>query len=280
MTIQRRTQTTNPMNREIRTDPLGRELRTVMLDSSAVTRAKDDDITDGIGFKGHAAVFNSVTQIGGKRWGWREQIGEGAFAKTIKEADVRFLINHNPDLVLARTLSNTLRLSEDNTGLATDADLARTSYGEDLAISLERGDVTQMSFAFRVVKEEWEEGDDDELPLRTLKEVELFDVSAVTYPAYNDTDAGLRTVALDVLARSLNLNGEQRKALDESLDKIAHIDEPANTTRTDVQPPAGTSTGVSRELEEQRLKALGAMTGLSNPKTTRPGLGPFTHKEK
>lgn len=242
---------------EIPTDPLGRELRTVALDSSVVTRSKDD--TKSIGFVGHAAVFNSPTQIGGKRWGWREQIAPGAFAKTIKEADVRFLINHNPDLVLARTVADTLRLSEDDTGLLTDADLARTTYGEDLAISLERGDVTQMSFAFQVVKEEWEEAAEDELPLRTLKELRLFDVSSVTYPAYEDTDGGLRAAAIDVLARSMNLTTSQRAELDAQLGHFARLDEPAHATREEEKPQPAETTGDDADDE---LRMLSAITGL------------------
>lgn len=246
--------------REVPTDALGRELRTVSFDSAVITRSTEDN-ADSIGFLGHAAVFNSITTIGG--WfKFREQIAPGAFAKTIKEADVRFLINHNPDLVLARNMADTLRLSEDKTGLLTDADMARTSYGEDLAISLERGDVTQMSFAFRVVKEEWDEGDEDSTdpPLRTLKELQLFDVSAVTYPAYTDTDAGLNAAALDTLVRSMGMNGDQRRQLEADLDKIARLNEPASATRHDENSqPVGFTTGdAARELQ-----LLGALCGLS-----------------
>jgi HK97 family phage prohead protease len=168
----------------------------------ATVRAAGDD-TGEIRFTGHAAIFESPTWIGPPKWGFQEVIARGAFAKTINESDVRFLINHDPNLILARTTAGTMTLTEDKIGLAVDADLAQTSYGQDLAVSLERGDMSQMSFGFRVVREEWEELETEPgvvIERRTLQEVELFDVSSVTYPAYEDTDGGL---AAATMAREL-----------------------------------------------------------------------------
>ncbi|MEM9566290.1 MAG: HK97 family phage prohead protease [Actinomycetota bacterium] len=150
---------------------------------------------DPIPFRGHAAVFDSRTWIGGKVWGFWEEIARGAFTKTLQECDCRFLDQHDPARLLARyrrVPADTMRLAEDSTGLDVDADLAPTTVGRDLGILLDRGDLTQMSFAFRIVKEEREELEDGTTLWRVL-EVELFDVSTVTYPAYDDTDAGLRT---------------------------------------------------------------------------------------
>jgi uncharacterized protein len=171
-------------------DGAGHVRRLARLSEHAVTRAEGDDAP--IGFRGHASVASNRTWIGSKRYGFWEEIAPGAFAKTLNEADVRFLINHDPNLVLARNTAGTLRLSEDDVGLAVDADLAPTSYGKDLAISLDRGDVTQMSFAFDMIGYEWRIEDDGTEVLRHT-EVALWDVSAVTYPAYADTDAGLRS---------------------------------------------------------------------------------------
>lgn len=190
-------------------DASGHERRVFGLGSTEV-RTGDS----AIGFKGHAAVYGRRTWIGPKKWGFWEQVAPGACAKSIADGDdCRFLINHNPDLILARTAATptpTLRLSEDTVGLVSDADLAPTSYGQDLAISLERGDVTQMSFAFEVTKDTWEtleDGDD----LRTIEEVKLWDVSAVTYPAYTDTDASLRTVGFDLLAGRMGIADETQR---------------------------------------------------------------------
>lgn len=151
---------------------------------------------DKPGITGHAAVFNQLSEDLG---GYREKIQPGAFTDTIKDGDVRALWNHDPNFILARTKSGTLRLAEDNTGLKIDADLPDTTFARDLLKSIDRGDVDQMSFGFMVLPDgsSWrmEEG----TLVRTLLKVELFDVSPVTFPAYPQTDvsarAELRTIA-------------------------------------------------------------------------------------
>jgi HK97 family phage prohead protease len=190
--------------------PDGPEYRYIITGATVERRADDS-----IGFKGYAAKFNKRTQIGPKTWGFQEQIAEGAFAKSIGESDVRFLQNHDPNFVLARSKAGTLRLAEDKIGLPVDADMAPTSYARDLAILLDRGEVDQMSFAFTVVSdkdERWETLDDG-TELRTILRAQLWDVSAVTFPAYKDTTAGLRSVAFDVLADKLGLTTRKRSLL-------------------------------------------------------------------
>lgn len=155
------------------------------------TRAANDD--GSIPFKGHAAVFNKRANIAGI---FEEEFAPGAFAKTLREADVRMLINHDPSLVLARTKPGTLRLSENRRGLLNEADMAPTTYAQDLAISMRRGDVTQMSIMFVAVRENWDET--RKIPLRTVQEARLFDTSVVTFPAYEATDASLRSQIANV----------------------------------------------------------------------------------
>lgn len=144
-------------------------------------------------FRGYAAIFNQRTWIGPVKGGFFEQVASGAFTRAIAEDDVRFLVDHDPAKVLARTASGTLRLREDRRGLAVDADMADVSYARDLAVLLERGDLTEMSFGFFPVTETWSVLKDGN-ELRTLDEVRLMDVSAVAYPAYVGTEASLRTV--------------------------------------------------------------------------------------
>jgi HK97 family phage prohead protease len=157
---------------------------------------RDDTPAEDIGVTGHAAVWDKRAWIGPPKFGFSEQFERGAFNESINGgADVRYLFNHNPDIVLARTKSGTLRLKDDPTGLAVDADIAPTQAGRDLAISLERGDVDQMSVGMQVLEDRWEEvagADGNVYELRTVIRAKLFDVSAVTYPAYEETDAGLR----------------------------------------------------------------------------------------
>jgi hypothetical protein len=140
--------------------------------------------------RGHAAVFNQLSQDLG---GFREQIAPGAFADAIQTDDVRALFNHDPNFILGRNVAKTLRLSEDATGLAIEIDPPDTTYARDLMVSMERGDVTQMSFGFSVRPggQDWAKNDDGQT-VRTLKKLRLFDVSPVVYPAYPQTDIAMR----------------------------------------------------------------------------------------
>lgn len=140
---------------------------------------------------GYAAKFNTNSQNLG---GFVERIAPGAFAKTLKEADIRALFNHDPNFVLGRNRAGTLRMEEDSTGLAYEFDLPDTSLGRDLAVSLERGDISGSSFGFRAIEDEWSETEDG-FPLRTLKSNALRDVGPVTFPAYTDATSSLRSLA-------------------------------------------------------------------------------------
>jgi hypothetical protein len=156
---------------------------------------------------GYAAVFNSETDIGGM---FREQIAPGAFKPSLS-ADVRALFDHDTAHVLGRTKAGTLRLREDDHGLAVEIDLPDTQTGRDLRESMARGDIDGMSFGFRVTKQEWDES--GETPLRTIREVELFEVSVVTFPAYADTEVALRSLDAERQERELKEhNAAQAKA--------------------------------------------------------------------
>jgi len=145
---------------------------------------------DGQGSKlvGHAALFDSLSEDLG---GFREKIDSGAFRKTIRKADVRALFNHDSNYVLGRTASGTLTLKEDNDGLRMENEPPDTQWARDLRVSIERGDINQMSFGFRTVSDRWETKGKESI--RTIEEVELVDVSVVTYPAYADTRVALRS---------------------------------------------------------------------------------------
>jgi HK97 family phage prohead protease len=138
---------------------------------------------------GYAAVFNVAADIGGF---FREQVAPGAFAKAIKGGDVRALFDHRSGAVLGRTKSGTLRMKEDERGLAVEIDLPDTQVARDLVASMERGDIDGMSFGFNVTRQVWDETTDP--PLRTIQEVELHEVSVVTFPAYEETEAALRSL--------------------------------------------------------------------------------------
>ncbi len=152
---------------------------------------------------GHAAVFDTPTTIQSWFGAHRESIAPGAFRKTLQEADVRALFNHNPDWILGRNKAGTLDLAEDNRGLAVTIRPPDTTYARDLIESMRRGDISQMSFGFEVVKDQWTFSEGNELDDRRLLEVRLWDVSPVTFAAYPQTEAFVRS-AIHTLQRYLS----------------------------------------------------------------------------
>lgn len=141
---------------------------------------------NGTTLYGYAALFDSPSEP----MPFVEYVKRGAFAKTLNDgADVRLLIDHE-GVPLARTKSGTMRLTEDERGLAVEAELDPMNPDAARVISaMKRGDLSQMSFAFRTIKDSW----NTDRSVRELKEVQLYDVSVVTFPAYEETVAEIRS---------------------------------------------------------------------------------------
>ena len=138
--------------------------------------------------RGLAAVFNSETVIGGV---FREVIRPGAFTKTIAERDVKMLWNHDTNFPLGSTKAGTLALHESSRGLEVDNDPPSLGLNAGFVESIQRGDVSQMSFGFEVIKENVVRTE-GQMDLREVMEVKLWEVSPVTFPAYTDTEIGAR----------------------------------------------------------------------------------------
>lgn len=147
--------------------------------------------TEEVVIEGYAALFNKRTHLG---W-MQEEIMPGAFDNVMND-DVRCLFNHDPNLVLARSVGGkgTLQLTVDSEGLKYRYTTPDRTFAKDLADAIEAGDVSQSSFAFRAKKVIWIEGGEDEADLRQIIEMDkLVDVSPVTYPAYTDTTVAKRS---------------------------------------------------------------------------------------
>lgn len=155
---------------------------------------------------GHAAVYFVPGDEGTRYLLWddvEERVVRGAFDRALRERqDVRALLNHSPDHVLGRTAAGTLRLSLDERGLVYEADAPDTQAGRDTVALVKRGDVTGSSFGFRVVKDTVtrETRNGQTYYIRTIEDVDLYDVSPVTFPAYEGTDAGARSA---IVARAV-----------------------------------------------------------------------------
>lgn len=183
------------------------EQRTVTISGLEVRAATDKPAT----ILGHAALFNTPSLF----MGFRETIAPAAFKDSVA-GDIRFLWQHDTARVLGRTKAGTLRLWEDDQGLAFENQPPDTTDGRDALTLIERGDVDQMSFGFNVPPggDSWSE-DSDGIPLRTLHTVSLMEISAVTWAAYPQTGVGVMRSAPEWVQRALSSNGVDDKAVAE-----------------------------------------------------------------
>ena len=172
------------------------------MESRVQTKAKIELRKDGDGkdtrtITGYAAVFYDGSEETQFRWAkdYVERVAKGAFQRAIKEDDVRGLFNHDDNLILGRNVAGTLRMEEDSHGLRYEIDLPETAQADAVLTAVKRGDITGCSFSFIATKETFSrEGKDaDEIIVRTIDEVQLYDVGPVTYPAYKGTEVQARS---------------------------------------------------------------------------------------
>lgn len=137
---------------------------------------------------GYAALFNSSTNLGE----FAEVIRPGAFTRTLSALsaqNIRAIYEHDNKSLLGKVGSKTLRLKQDDVGLAFELDLPDTTLGRDLVELVTRGDISGCSFGFLPVSDSWKDGD---VPLRELRDVDLFEITLTSQPAYADTSVQLR----------------------------------------------------------------------------------------
>lgn len=174
-----------------------REERTFEVDGLEVRAG--DGMAPTIG--GYAVVFDSWSEVmvDGRGRPFRERIAPTAFDRALAAApDVRALWNHNSDFPLGRTRNGTLQVRKEGGGLRIELMPPGTSWGRDAVESIRRGDVSGMSFAFQVRRENgdtWAKGADG-VAERTLLDADLFEVSPVVFPAYPATSVGVRAVSV------------------------------------------------------------------------------------
>jgi HK97 family phage prohead protease len=200
-----------------------RETRAVTFDQAEVRKADDGD---GLTFTGHAAVFNQRTWIGPKKWGFYEEVSDGFFDDVLDDR-AAFLVNHDPNILLARN-GSTMTLSVDDKGLVPEARWDPTDPDAiKWAGRVRRGDANEMSFAFTVKEEAWSE-DEAGNEIRTLLKAErLYDVSLVTYPAYEGTDGGMRDQAAEVVKRHRGTDPREDERPRRSAEPVEPVEVPA-----------------------------------------------------
>jgi HK97 family phage prohead protease len=167
----------------------------------AECRAEASD--DAKRIRGYAVVFDSLSVDLG---GFREIIAPDAVNRTMSEGlDVRALVDHDSAKVIGRTRAGTLQLRKDGRGLRIEVEPdPEISYARDIMRAVARGDVSGMSFGFRVLDDEWNY--DEKTPVRTVTDMRISEVSIVTFPAYQATD-------VQVALRSLQSQRPSRRTV-------------------------------------------------------------------
>lgn len=186
-------------------------------------RAKRDE-QHGTYLEGTPIVYDAWADLG---W-YDEQIQRGALDNT-DLTDVRFLINHNTDMIpLARSRNNNenstmqMTVEEDGLHIRVNLDVENNSDARSLYSAVERGDIDGMSFMFVVDGELWEEEESDH-PKRTVTDIEkVFEVSAVTFPAYEQTSISARGLAgaLESAKASLESVRAEKRTIENKKKKI------------------------------------------------------------
>jgi uncharacterized protein len=177
---------------------------------------------------GRPAVFNVLSEDLG---GFRERILPGAFTKTLQEGNCKSLWNHDSNMVLGSVRAGTLTVREDSQGLTFEVTPPDTTWARDSMVSIDRGDVDQMSFMFQCVRDNWLMDYETDEVIRELVECRLYEVSPVTFPAYPQTSCNLR----DKFGTDIN---EEIRAKIEALKNPAAPAEchPAEEPKDQVQP--------------------------------------------
>ena len=160
---------------------------------------------------GYFAVFNNPTEL----WpGCIEQIAPGAFASSLN-GDVRALIDHDTRLVIGRTVAGTLTLREDESGLYGEIKInEHDSDAMNLYARVQRGDVSQCSFGFDIVAEDYVVSPDGQTCTWTIREVKLYEVSVVTFPAYDATSVSARDADSAASLKSTRLERRKKELLE------------------------------------------------------------------
>lgn len=187
------------MNRALR-----REVRPILTEFTA----RDD--SGGPTIEGYFAVFNTIYEIAP---GMTESVAPGAFSRTLS-GDIRALTNHDTTLVLGRTKAHTLELREDEHGLWGRISInPNDGDAMNLYERVKRGDVDQCSFGFEIAAEETDFRDDGSIHW-TIQDVELYEVSACTFPAYKETNITARNAERDeLMKRSVDAWKEEKKGV-------------------------------------------------------------------
>ncbi|WP_395153135.1 HK97 family phage prohead protease [Ilumatobacter sp.] len=208
---------------------------------------------DGFTMEGYGAVFDTPTRIDSWEGKFDEVLSRGSFTKTLSERKPVLQFDHGRDGATGSVPIGAINeIREDSQGLFVSARLHDNARVEPIRQAIDSGAIDGMSFRFRVIRDEWDESGD--IPLRTIREVELFEVGPVVFPAYASTSVGVRSLLADI-------SQEERIQLLAELSPDAASSGTSEEKETDAAP-SGTSGPTSgeraaflRSLELQKVKS-------------------------
>ena len=228
--------------------------RAVTFQTDLELRAADGG-DDGFTLEGYAAVFDSPTRINSWEGNFDERIASGAFAKTLKERKPVIQFDHGHDIATGSVPIAAIEdIREDKRGLYIRARMFDNPRVEPIRQAIAGGAIDGMSFRFRVVKEEWDESGATDL--RTIKELELFELGPVVFPAYASTSVGVRSLLAD-------LDASQRQQL---LDELGGEAGTRATSRQTPEAASGTSGSGGSDPRAVLAIAAAIRAKRSNPK--------------
>lgn len=156
-----------------------------------------DENGDGFTLEGYGAVFDSPTRIDSWEGKFDEIVSRGAFTKTIAERTPVLQFDHGRDAATGSVPIGAIQsISEDKQGLFVSARLHDNARVEPIRQAIASGAIDGMSFRFRVLREDWD--DTPDVPVRTIREIDLFEVGPVVFPAYSATNVGVRSLLADL----------------------------------------------------------------------------------
>lgn len=189
------------------------EIRSLPISLNSVS---NDGKLNVSGLVNGAGSISEILQnpINGKQF--RETIAKGVFTRAISNSDrIDFLSMHDKDLILSTTDNDSLELRETDNGLEMNASITETSWGKDTFQLIKDGIIKGMSFGMRVLNDTWSIASDN-IPMRTINDIELFEVSAVRNPAYTSSEIEARDVDVIIDVEIPNNIEERRDILEET----------------------------------------------------------------
>lgn len=239
--------------------------------TATITRSTDNivrqlDFTveqnaDGLTLDGYGAVFDQWTVIEDSYGEYREQISPGAFRRTLGMRMPILQFDHGSHpLIGSIPLGRITSINEDAHGLRVKARLSDNWLVQPVRDAIRDGGITGMSFRFRILNEDWDRGMDG-MEERTIREVELYEVGPVVFPAYEQTSVGVRSRAALTALQDAEVRNEIALLLAagtdlESLAETDHVDDP-DLIHSSTEEPSTTGHGSTRNQRLARLRLAG-----------------------